>query len=64
MAMIERFVRVEHVEALNSKLLLATVANRKMLPFYSWFYEKAMERTRLEPAKLAKHICIVGRRVT
>jgi len=55
-------VDVLHVEALSSKHLLAKLANRKLVPFHERVYDRAMEWTRKCPEKLAKHVCVIGRK--
>jgi len=61
-ALAEGLVRIEIVEALSSKHLIAKLANRNLVPFRGYWYEKAMEWTRRNPWGMAKHICILGRK--
>lgn len=55
-------VEILKVEALSSKHLLAKLANRKLVPFPERVYDRAMEWTRARPDKLAKHVCVIGRK--
>lgn len=60
--MLGELVDIVKVEALSSKHLLAKLANRKLVPFHERVYDRAMEWTRAQPEKLAKHVCVIGRK--
>jgi SAM-dependent methyltransferase len=56
-------LEILRVEALSSKHLLAKLANRKLLPFHARVYDRVMEWTRRKPESLAKHVCLIGRKL-
>lgn len=60
--LVRRLVTIEHLEPVSSKHLIAKLANRRVVPRPSFWYAKAMQWTRANPRRLAKHLCLVGRK--